>query len=239
MTAAAQKGITMPAKDILLFPPTDNCLTFLVPSVPERFSIMDGYIEKRTKHDRWSDRPFSLNERATLSVLAGAIWRSNPDNFVIEEACGNKTTDSGTHRGRYDIWFLAEGKQCYGEAKQIWPCVTSPTPGVGSYPVGILRQETEAAALSKDAEDDFALGIIFAVPDISVSYVETATSSMRKYQEYLNGRLGTFASEENYHVLWGSYLRDDLLLKEAFYQSTAKGILTRPGVDVLIATKQP
>ena len=39
-------------------------------------------------------------------------------------------------------------------------------------------------------------------------------------------------------MLWGKYLRYDLLLREAFCQSTDKGVLARPGGDVIIATKQ-
>lgn len=229
----------MESQDVQLFPPTGNCLSFLTAPLREMFGIMDRYIDKRTKQGLWSDRPYNLNERATLSVLAGAIWRSSSDNFVFEEFCGDKVACSGAYRGRHDIWFLAEGKHCSGEAKQVWPCVraTSVTPSIHSDAIDNLRQEAEAAVLSKDAGDDFALGIVFSVPDISVRYVDTAAASLRQYQEHLDGCLSSFAKKATHHVVWGRYFRDDLLLKDAFYQSTDKGVLTRPGVDVIIATK--
>lgn len=107
--------------EVHLFPASGNCLDFLCCSVREMFRIMDGYTERRTKQGRWAHRPWNRNERATLSILAGAIWRSNPENFVIEEGCGDKVSDAGKYRGRYDICFFAERKQCCGEAKQIWP----------------------------------------------------------------------------------------------------------------------
>lgn len=66
-----------------------------------------------------------VNSRATLSVLAGSIWRSNAESFVIEENCGEKVASETVYRGRHGIGFPAEGRSCYGEAKQVWPVASN------------------------------------------------------------------------------------------------------------------
>lgn len=151
----------MSTHGIEYFPEVDNCLRFLEPSILEMFQIMDRYINKRTKNNRWQDLPYYRNERATLSVLAGGIWRSNEDNFVLEEASGKKKIQleeasrekkipRPTYWGRQDIWFMAEGIQCYGEAKQKALCFWNNAPRVASKLIDTLRREAAAAAHSKN-----------------------------------------------------------------------------------------
>jgi hypothetical protein len=230
---------SMATHEVQFFPADSNCLSFLERSVQEMFRIMDRYIDTRTTQIRWSDRPYNRNERATVSVLAGAIWRSNPENLVLEEVRGEKHSGSSSYLGRGDIWFLADGQQCYGEAKQEWPSVGPGRPCYRASPIGTLGDEVEAAARNKRPEHDFALGIVFSIPDLSKRYLANAHDYMREYQGYLNEGLNAFASEKNCHVLWGKYLRTDLLSEEAYYEPTDnRGVLTRPGVDILIATKK-
>lgn len=91
------------------------------------------------------DVPWFYNERATLSYLAGALWRAHPDNLVLEEYACDKTRGGAADatRGRRDIWFLLEGRQHWGEAKQI--------SGDPDDAEAVLRRAHEVAGAELDA----------------------------------------------------------------------------------------
>lgn len=85
------------------------------------------YVESYCRPGVAIDVPWFYNERASLSQLAGAIWRANPSNLVLEEYACEKGQEGGSQRykGRRDLWFRAEGVQYWGEAKQHWGSLDS------------------------------------------------------------------------------------------------------------------
>lgn len=71
------------------------------------------------------DAPWWYNERASLSVFAGAVWRAG--GFCFEEYRDEKRATRGKRRrykrlysGRVDIYFSWAGFEFIGEAKYVW-----------------------------------------------------------------------------------------------------------------------
>src|SRR5229473_2758087 len=101
------------------FPKKGKGLVFLSPSVHAMFTIVNDYLTQYDSEEL-PDRPYFYNERATLSLLAGGIWKSDQSNLVLEEYCSPKVGESGNYRGRFDVWFRTADKSCSCEAKQIY-----------------------------------------------------------------------------------------------------------------------
>jgi hypothetical protein len=79
--------------------------------------ILDKW-EKLTNLESWFLEPDATwwnNERATLSIFAGAIWRSG--ELVIEEFATEKIKRTQLKAGRCDIIFRVGRKVFLGEAK--------------------------------------------------------------------------------------------------------------------------
>src|SRR5262249_37726814 len=100
--------MALPAYPVMHYPKTSSSLVFLEPALRTMFSIMDDYLNRFNRPGE-PDRPYFYNERATLSVFAGGIWRSDPKNLVLEEHIAQKQGPAGTYKGRFDIWFEAAG----------------------------------------------------------------------------------------------------------------------------------
>lgn len=79
--------------------------------------------------DEWaycSDVPWWYNERASLSVFAGAVWGTG--EFAFEEFSDEKRKVSRrsqkfgrSYAGRVDLYFNLGGKDFIAEAKICWP----------------------------------------------------------------------------------------------------------------------
>lgn len=69
----------------------------------------------------WSlvnDLPWWYNERALVSLFAGAIWKCGGDAFeeFVEEKRGGQTGN----KGRIDLWFKLGNVEYNAEAKKCW-----------------------------------------------------------------------------------------------------------------------
>lgn len=75
---------------------------------------------------RWTrqsrDCPWWYNERALLSLFAGALWRTN--NEAFEEFSEYKRTEAKLSAGRIDLWFLAGRHEYWAEAKACEIAIT-------------------------------------------------------------------------------------------------------------------
>jgi hypothetical protein len=225
-----------------LYPSGSQRLAFLCPALTTMFSIMDRYIEKFDRKGQM-DRPYFYNERATLSVFAGAIWRSHPSNLVLEEYCAEKTWPGGRYKGRFDIWFAIENQSCYAEAKQSWPAVSAFDAEEGQEIINLLRAEADVSQDNvrddlKKGSVDHALSIVFVTPLIPKRKRTKAESSFATFDRILNEHLQALTLDGSYNVLRGSYLRRDLLTDD-WFASLQPGVRIYPGVEVLICERQP
>lgn len=110
------------------------------------------------------DAPWWYNERASLSIFAGAIWRSG--GYVIEEHATDKAIRRGAvgrprhSRGRGDIYFRFSRKHYIGEAKQLWPALNTRSPNSAqTYVEGAVR---DAQHRTDDAHR--CLALVFLSP---------------------------------------------------------------------------
>ena len=138
----------------------DNSLNFLQPVFEQWIKVHRDYIEqsKEGKNLYW------FNERANLSALAGAIWRSG--GFASEEYSAPKG-DSGK-MGRVDLHFIYSGREIICEAKHDWlylPIQKSSKEYWSKVIEPSLNNAMEDAKHTKKANiADIVLGITFIVP---------------------------------------------------------------------------
>lgn len=224
---------------VLHYPDHRRELLFLTDSLRCMFEITDQYIEVYNRPGQ-PNSPFTCNESATLSVFAGGVWRSDRNNFVIQEFRDEKQRNGVVYKGSSDIWFRAIGWSCYAEAKQeTWPPLQRF--GVNHCRKIIRCLESEADSALNNARNKIisnqyqhVLGLVFVVPRISITHRARAVEYRRRFHDLLNKSLQEFTDEGRHVVLRGSYFRDDLLAEQAFGQSSfGKGRYAFPGVEVL------
>lgn len=105
------------------------------------------------------------NERADVSILAGAAWRL--DGMCIEEYSEEKGTKSDRWKGRADLFMrLGQADYCI-EAKHVWVGL-KPTPAVKKVVESLEAARRDAAARERE-QAHFHLGITFVVPYIKAS----------------------------------------------------------------------
>ncbi|WP_417333980.1 hypothetical protein [Halarcobacter sp.] len=86
-------------------------------------SINREYIEDWYSNGTYEDCAYWYNERASLSILAGAIWRRG--GVCLEEYCSikakldDKTIESKERHGRTDLYFYLGDEEYIVEAKYI------------------------------------------------------------------------------------------------------------------------
>jgi hypothetical protein len=83
-------------------------------------------LNERIAKEWGGDVPWWYNERASLSIFAGAI--SSSGDFAFEEFSNEKRKASPrtskvhlSYKGRVDLYFNIQGKDFIAEAKMCWP----------------------------------------------------------------------------------------------------------------------
>jgi hypothetical protein len=92
---------------------------FLKPALLEWQSM-----QKLDWWDHKGDAPWWYNERASLSLFAGAVWKCRGwvfEEFSIKRRTATTRGKYKRHSGRCDIMFGLGKIQFVGEAKQCWP----------------------------------------------------------------------------------------------------------------------
>ncbi|AUL95667.1 hypothetical protein D8T49_24440 [Vibrio vulnificus] len=149
-------------------------------------SIHKEYANKYSNFESGEfDLAYFYNERANVSIFAGAVWRQNPkNNLVLEEYSCDKDnehppeneTNVSTYKGRRDLWFCLGESQFRCEAKQKW------------WSLDNLEEEKLISAIelagveSSKVEKKFidskntALGMVFVTLKIKRSNLENVSS---------------------------------------------------------------
>jgi hypothetical protein len=115
------------------------------------------------------DLPWWYNERASVSVLAGASWLSG--GIAFEEYTADKRTGKKRHpifSGRVDLYLRVKGEQFIAEAKYFWSGATF----VNSTTTNTLRERLKEACNDIrmcPPNGQRRLGILFATPYIAKS----------------------------------------------------------------------
>jgi len=115
------------------------------------------------------DVPWWYNERASLSLLAGAVWQSG--GVAFEEYSEDKRGIDHrklTYRGRNDLYFKFRQREFICEAKQAWCGATRIRDRSSTRIEG--RLDDACADIRKvSPRGQRRLGILFAVPYIARS----------------------------------------------------------------------
>lgn len=90
----------------------DKDVEFLVPVLEQWVKINRDYIEQSDNRDNY----YWFNERANLSALAGAVWKSG--GFASEEYSARKGENNSS--GRIDLFFQYAKHEVICEAKHDW-----------------------------------------------------------------------------------------------------------------------
>jgi hypothetical protein len=117
--------------------------------------------------DGQRDVPWWYNERADLSVLAGAIWRARGSAFEeYVDAKFEKSRRSKRKRrflGRVDLFFTYNGTMFIAEAKQCW----SGASVINGNPLGRIQKRLQSACddiKKTKAKGQKRLAIVFVKP---------------------------------------------------------------------------
>jgi hypothetical protein len=79
----------------------------------------------------WDDVPWWYGERASLSVLAGAIWRTGGialEEYTVDKSHRRDDGQKGLMQGRNDLYFRIGRSDFVLEAKAVWPTLRSIEP---------------------------------------------------------------------------------------------------------------
>ena len=117
------------------------------------------------------DSPSWYNERASLSLLAGAIWLRNGSVFEEFSTYRKMDTKRGVpyKRGRCDIEFKLKSQYFIAESKQCWPILGQSKQNAVPMVKSHLEQAKKEVA-QVWANGYHSLAIVFAVPMIPVKY---------------------------------------------------------------------
>ena len=146
--------------------------------------------------EKWffeEDATWWNNERATLSIFAGAVWRSG--GLVMEEFATEKIKRSVSETGRCDIIFRIGRKVYLGEAKQDWPRLTDKNLRINLKETNRVIKQACFESLQTKNENSTHLGIVFITPFIHESRIA-------HLDEYLYEYISGLCKLENIIVAW-------------------------------------
>ena len=178
-----------------------------------------------------NDAPWWYNERASLSLFAGAVWKCK--GWVFEEFITKKhmTTRKGKRKnrhGRGDIMFGIKGQGFVAEAKQCWP-------NIGRNIDSVLKEVESYLESALDGvyqEPNYGLqrvGIVFVSPRIHRSQVY----KFKKTE--LKKRLNNFRSRllrriKNVTIAWN--------FPKGWLQPKGREKYIYPGIILLIKSRR-
>jgi len=134
-------------------------------SLPMFAKFLAKWVEL-AKDPEWGrkDAPWWYNERASVSLLAGAAWLA--DGRAFEEFAIKKGRTRSRRKGRGDLWFKVHSNPHYFivEAKQIYPSVRA-----RKLLPSILKALGEACHEAKEIDEEgmsrsHRIGLVFVVP---------------------------------------------------------------------------
>ena len=155
----------------------------VTPPLRSLHTILKEWVRLNTNLGRqWSktgNLPWWYNERALLSIFAGAIWRKN--GHVFEEFSEMKLgrVDKKEANGRVDLWFETSGGEFRAEAKHALIPITNKSKQQNSLNALMKRAVADAGCNPPDGGESRRLAIAFAVPYI------VAKTTREKHQKQI------------------------------------------------------
>lgn len=129
------------------------------------------------------DAPWWYGERASLSILAGAVWRSG--GVAFEEYSEDKLhvphhgAQKMPYSGRCDLFFQLAGKEFVVEAKQGWSGGTTDHDLAPRIQQSLRAARKAASRLPPSGQK--RLAIVFVVPWFKGRYKQDAEQMIRRW----------------------------------------------------------
>ncbi|OKQ15661.1 hypothetical protein [Vibrio antiquarius] len=197
-------------------------------------AIHREYAHSYSNYDKGKfDLAYFYNERANISILAGAIWRqSEYKALVLEEYStdkekqtdDNKDINARGYRGRRDLWFCLNEQQFRCEAKQLWWSLESLNEHDFSSAIKLADREANKIERQYIDGDNFALGIVFITFKIRRTNLGKGSSCLAELDRLI-----------------ARYQQDDLithkLVLDEVLRSGGESTTLYPGVLVLLKSR--
>jgi len=156
-----------------------KCLT---PILNKWIRLNRAYSEKV----QWEDCAWWANERASVGILAAAVWMSG--GVALEEYSTTKVRKENHGAGRCDLFFTVGKNKFACEAKQIFPRLRKGRTG------DISKVKDKFDATCEDAknllpEEGRWLGICFVAPRFPLSQIKNMDDCLKDYLDQLQIRL--------------------------------------------------
>lgn len=157
--------------------------------VIDTLRIVQPVLEKwqaLNQDDFWfeeGDAPWWYNERATLSLFAGAIWQSGGrvfEAFSSRKAIGAPGRKVNSKSGRGELQFWVGERGFVAEVKQCWPILGRDMQTARKVVESALSQ-AKNEVLRLPALDGESLGITFAVPRVHLSRQEAIDKHLQGF----------------------------------------------------------
>jgi hypothetical protein len=138
-------------------------LHHLRPLVEKWIQIHKSYIPFYKKTFGDNDALYWWNERANISILAGAVWESG--EYALEEFRVDKKYRKERRRGRADLWFSWRGIGYLAEVKRIGVPLSNKACECTEKIRKSLESARKDVVITKmGSYAERALGIVFVVP---------------------------------------------------------------------------
>jgi len=131
--------------------------------------------------------PFWYNERAHVSFLAGAVWRSSRQAFAVEEFRTRKGKGETRHVGRGDLLMKLGDTLVCAECKAVRPNIETSNPGpwdIARRQMLKARSEVRGVNLRK-VKHSARVGICFLAPKIPTARAKNFTQLREQFISWI------------------------------------------------------
>jgi len=143
-------------------------------------------VDRCTRSWVWEDVPWWYNERASVGIFAGAVWRSG--GIALEEFSSAKlwTASEGDaaeerYAGRCDLYFKLGKEEFSAEAKQLWPAAGKRAPNPVAEIQDSLTKALWEVRANRAEPGEQQLALVFASPIINVSFKNDLDDLIHKW----------------------------------------------------------
>ncbi len=107
------------------------------------------------------DAPWWYNERALVSIFAGAIWQCG--GVAFEEFAEEKRGQQSRSQGRIDLWFQLGRREFLAEAKKCWVDSSNKVKALKSANEALAKAVRDAGDIPPDGRPRLAMVFALAI----------------------------------------------------------------------------